>query len=123
MENLSLPHPTDPFKSSLKPHPKVVSELHHGTWWQETFEDCCLPNSNDILCPLIFETDETIIDAHGKLSVTPFNIKLGIFNMDTNTKEEASTTWFFLPNDGTEAANHEKITHPVHNIQNLYLAL
>ena len=53
MENLSLPHPTDPFKSSLKPRPKVVSELHHGTWWQETFEDCCLPNSNDILCPLI----------------------------------------------------------------------
>ena len=123
MENISLPHPSDPFSSSPDVRLPDVSELHHGTWWMNSHEDCCEVGSTDILCPLTFETDETFIDANGKLSITPFNIKLGIFNMETNLMEEASTTWFFLPNDSTEASHHEKTTHAVHKLQNLHSAL
>ena len=123
MENISLPHPTDPFRCSPDVRPKNVTELHHGTWWPKTFKDCCEPNSNDILCPIYFETDETTVDSHGKLTVTPFNIKLGIFKMDVNTTEEASSTMFYLPNDSTEASHHEKTTHAVHKLQNLHSTL
>ena len=123
MDNLSLPHPSDPFKSGPDERSPSVSQLHHGTWWKDSFEDCCEENSIDILVPISFETDETFIDAHGKLSVTPFNIKLGIFNLDINAHEESSSTWFFLPNDTAEAANHEQTTHAVHKLQNLHSAL
>ena len=121
--NISFPHPTDPFSPDPPTPPRFLSELHHGYWWSATFKEKCRPGSNDILVPLVFEVDETVIDAQGKLTITPFNIKLGIFNMDTNTQEAASTTWFFLPNDSAEAANHEKTTLAVHKLQNLHSAL
>ena len=64
----------------------------------------------DVLCPLAFEVDETFLDKNGRLTVTPFNIKLRIFKNATNKLEEASTTWFYLPNDEAEAAHHENKT-------------
>ena len=42
-ENISLPHPTNPFKCRPDPQdePDFVSEMHHGTWWRDTMEMKC----------------------------------------------------------------------------------
>ena len=120
--NISLPHPTNPFASKPEEDSSIISELHHGTWWRKTMDKLCT-EPGDILCPLAFEVDETFLDTNGRLTVTPFNIKLRIFNNATNKLEEASTTWFYLPNDDAEAAHHENKTFAHHKIQNLHNAL
>ena len=120
--NISLPHGTNPYTSQPEIEPHVISELHHGTWWRKTMDKLCT-EPGDILCPLAFEVDETFLDKNGRLTVTPFNIKLRIFNNATNKLEEASTTWFYLPNDEAEAAHHENKTYAHHKIHNLHNAL
>jgi len=121
-ENISLPHDTNPFASQPDKPPKFVSELHHGTWWRKTMKSICT-GPTDILCPIAFEVDETFLDKNGRITVTPFNVKVLLFNTDTCTTKDASTTWFFLPNDEAEAAHHEKKTEAHHKIQNLHNAL
>jgi len=120
--NISLPHPTDPYACEPQVESPTISEVHQGTWWRKTMKQCC-KGPRDILCPLVFEVDETYLDTHGRLTVTPFNIRLLLFNVATNKSEEASTTWFFLPNDEAEAAHHERKTLAIHKIQNLHTAL
>ena len=85
-------------------------------------KELCSREKREILCPLAFEVDETYLDKNGRLSVTPFNIKVLLFNNATNKGEETSTTWFYLPNDEAEAAHHEKKTEAHHKIQNLHNA-
>ena len=76
-----------------------------------------------MLCPLAFEVDETYLDTNGRLTVCPFNIRLLIFNVAACKSVDASTTWFFLPNDDAEAAHHEAKTEAVHKVQNLHNAM
>jgi len=83
----------------------------------------CRPSRNEILCPITIEVDETYLDNHGRLSICPVNIKCCLFNVETNRKEEASSTLFYLPNDEAEAAHHKLPTLPVHKAQNLHNAL
>ena len=122
--NISFPHPTDPFRYDPKdlPVPQYVSELYHGTWYHKTAARLCT-EPNDVLAPLALETDETFIDKLGRFTVTPFNLKVLIFNNQTCRKEDASTTWFYLPNDEAEAAHHEEKTEAHHKIQNLHNAM
>ena len=124
--NISLPHETDPFKCEPGETPKYVSELHHGNWWGRTMRKKRRgrgPDSCRILCPLLLETDATHTDVNGRLQACPVNIKLGIFNNATRKKNEAATTWFYLPDDEVEASHHQQKTLSLHKIQNLHSAL
>lgn len=86
-------------------------------------EKYCNRDEKEILCPIIFEVDETFLDTNARLTVTPFNIKCGLFNVETNLKEDSSTTYFYLPNAVAEAAHHESPTSALQKIQNLHNAL
>ena len=119
-KNISLPHPSDPFAEG--PEPTIISEVHHGDWWSKTKRKLCT-GPRDVLCPLAFEVDETYLDTNGRLTVCPFNIRLLIFNVAACKSVDASTTWFFLPNDDAEAAHHEAKTEAVHKVQNLHNAM
>ena len=122
--NISFPHPTNPFCYDPQdlPLPPYVSELYHGSWYRKTAARLCT-EPNDVLAPLALETDETFLDKFGRFTVTPFNLKVLIFNNATCRKEDASTTWFYLPNDEAEAAHHEQKTEAYHKIQNLHNAM
>ena len=120
--NISLPHPTNPYAFKPDQELPTISEVHQGTWWRKTSKQCC-KGPIDVLCPVAFEVDETYLDKNGRLTVTPFNIRLLLYNIATNKSEDASTTWFFLPNDEAEAAHHEGKTVAHHKIQNLHNAL
>ena len=97
--------------------------MHHGLWWSATMRRYCCKEKQEIVCPVILEIDETYLDMNGRLTVTPVNVKLGIFNTATRKREEASTTWFYLPNDESEATHHQAKTTTLHKLENLHNAL
>ena len=117
-ENISLPHPTDPYKSKPDHPPTMASELHHGYWWTETMNELCKGNK-EILVPIIGYMDGVATDNNGRLPVTPLNITLGIFNTETRRKPEAWTTILLYPDDNSEASI-QKGTKPFHKLQNLH---
>jgi len=50
-----------------------------------------------LLVPLIFYMDGISLDAHGRLSLTPLNMTLGIFSTETRKRPEAWSTIYFHP--------------------------
>ena len=56
---------------------------------------------------------------HGRLSVCPVNICLGLFQNKVRQKDKAASTLFYIPNDVAEAAHHEGKTTAIHKLQNL----
>ena len=117
-ENISLPHPTDPYKSTPDHPPNMASELHHGYWWTETMNELCKENK-ELLVPIIGYMDGVATDNNGRLPITPLNITLGIFNTETRRKPEAWTTILLYPDDNSEASI-QKGTKPFHKLQNLH---
>ena len=109
-ENISLPHPTNPFKCRPDPQdePDFVSEMHHGTWWRDTMEMKCDEGKREMLVPIILYGDEITTDKQGKLTACPFNLTLAIFDIDTRNKEQANTTFFYYPDPAVELAHHKK---------------
>ena len=82
--NLSLPNATDPYSCENNPPVQTVSELHHGSWWRESWMAAkCDPANNEILVPVIFCMDKINLDAHGRLNLTPLNMTLGMFSTAT----------------------------------------
>lgn len=97
--NFSFPHKDTPF---LKPSFKlkkdcVISELHHGEWWTNTWKSMCQENSNQILVPVIFYMDGISVDSNANLNLTPLNMTLGIFNTATRKLPAAWETLYFHP--------------------------
>lgn len=121
-ENISLPHPENPFLSRPDSMPENVSELHHGWWWGETMDECCT-GEHEILVPLIGYMDGVSTDDKGRLPVTPFNITLGIFDTETRRKPEAWTTMLLYPDSATAASTQVKKTTADHKVQNLHNCL
>eukprot|EP00980_Cylindrotheca_fusiformis_P016094 scaffold4764_cov84-Cylindrotheca_fusiformis.AAC.4 len=119
-QNISLPHPTDPYRSKPDVQPDHVSELHHGKWWSRTWEKLCKPEKKEILVPIILYMDGVTTDNNGKLKVTPLNMTLGIFNTMTRRQASAHTVKYYHPDEIAEAAYHQKTTMGVHNVQNLH---
>ena len=119
--NLSLPHDTDPLKSSPDHAPQYMSELHHGTWWKKSMDKLCDPNKNEMLVPLIFYLDSTLHDKNGRLPVFPFMMTLGIFKTEVRRRiREAWTMICYLPDNKAEAEYQNEETKAVHKVQNLH---
>eukprot|EP00536_Pseudo-nitzschia_multiseries_P017116 jgi/Psemu1/314027/fgenesh1_kg.1387_\ len=108
-ENLSFPDYSTPLtpdnNPELNPH-SVISELHHGLWWKFSWKEICNPNLQEILVPIIFYMDGISLDAHGQLTLTPLNMTLGIFNVETRSRPEAWTTIYFHPSPEWESTRH-----------------
>ena len=83
-ENLSFPDSRTPLSPHQYPEcnsTSKMSELHHGEWWRKTWETRI---SNEILVPIILYMDGISLDVQGKLTLTPLNFTLGIFNTETH---------------------------------------
>ena len=115
---INLPHPENPFLPSPS-LPTHSSQLHHGWWWNETMKQRCNPAKREILIPLIGYMDGVATDKNSRFPVTPFNITLGIFDVETRKKPAAWTTILLYPDDNSEASL-QKGTEPIHKIQNLH---
>ena len=64
--NLSLPNVNDPFSCENDPPVEIISELHHGSWWRDSWTKAgCDPSKKEILVPVIFYMDLISLDAHG----------------------------------------------------------
>ena len=121
-DNLSFPSPDSPFlPSNFSIDDNVeISELHHGDWWIKSWEASCKNGSSEILVPVIFYMDGISLDAHGRLSLTPLNMTLGILNTATRKRPDAWETIYFHPDSEFESSHHSKKTTPIDNIQNLH---
>ena len=114
-ENLSFPNTDSPLLVERKPEitpDTPITELHHGSWWIETWKEKCDPGRNEILVPLIFYMDGISVDTHGKLSLTPLQMSLGIFSTEARKRPDAWETIYFHPSSSD--------AEPRENIQNLH---
>ena len=124
-ENFSFPDYMTPLSSNNEPElndDSVISELHHGTWWKTSWDEICTSDSQ-ILVPIIFYMDGISLDAHGRLSLTPLNMTLGIFSVATRTKPEAWTTIYFHPDPEWESTRHTRPATAKEKMQNLHTGL
>ena len=75
-ENFSFPHSSNPLTPDHFPeinNNTEISELHHSSWWSDTWRKYCdySPNSIEILVPIILYMDRISLDTHRKLNLTP----------------------------------------------------
>ena len=97
-----------------------ITELHHGKWWSNSWKTLCKPNTDEILVPIILYMDGISLDAHGRLTLTPLNMTLGIFNVATRTRPDAWETIYFHPDAEFLSSDHSRKYKSVENIQNLH---
>ena len=137
--NFSFPDPNSPFISAKFPSEPngetEIRELHHGKWWVQSWKQSCqldvdehgnsCSKYKEILVPIILYMDGISLDAHGRLSLTPLNMTLGIFNVKTRRRADAWETLYFHPSSKVHYVSQcqKKRTSGVHNIQNLHNGL
>lgn len=95
-----------------------ITELHHGKWWTQSWKSLCT-EPDQILVPIIFYMDGITIDSKSKLTLTPLNMSLGIFNTETRKKPEAWETIYFHP---SKIPSSKKTKGP-DNVSNLHSGL
>ena len=122
--NLSLPNAADPFSCKNNPSVSTISELHHGSWWKDSWIKAkCDPAEKEILVPVIFCMDPISLDAKGQLSLTPLNMTLGIFSTATRRLNEAWETIYFHPDASFMKTFAKNTVEPIHSIENLHRGL
>ena len=122
--NISLPNIDSPFSYKNNPEVDVISELHHGTWWANSWKDSgCSPENNEMLVPIILYMDGISLDANGRLTLTPLNMTLGIFNTVTRRSSTAWETLYFHPDAKYMSSLQSLPTQPIDNIKNLHRGL
>ena len=125
-DNLSFPDITTPLSGVQNPSindDSIISELHHGEWWTNSWAQICKPDSNEILVPIILYMDGISIDNNGRLSLTPLNMTLGIFNIETRTRPESWETIYFHPSNEFESKHHDQTTTSQDSLKNLHVGL
>ena len=124
-EHFSFPDERNPYAPrSLSPvcDGALITELHHGKWWGESWTTMC-KGEKDILVPVILYMDGISLDAHGKLSLTPLNMTLGIFNTAARKMPCAWETLYFHPDHDVLTALQRSAPKPIDNVKNLHNAL
>jgi len=116
-ENFSFPLEDTPFlPDDFKYNPGVpMKELHHGRWWTQSWKSICQA-PDEILVPIILYMDGISLDVNSRLNLTPLNMTLGIFNIETRKKADAWETLYFHP----DKISSEKKTEGFHNVTNLH---
>ena len=128
--NLSFPDPTTPYSpvslnTASDDMDTIISELHHGEWWSNTWKSRCDTGegSIEILVPIILYMDGISLDARNRLQLTPLNMTLGIFNSETRKRADAWETIYFHPDGEHLSANHVNKAEGIDNIINLHTGL
>ena len=107
-ENLSFPNKETPLSYENNPPMEgstEITELHHGNWWGNTWKQKCSAEKNEILVPIILYMDGVAIDKHGKTSITPLNLTLGILSTHTRAvRPDAWETIYYHPSRKGENA-------------------
>ena len=62
-------------------------------------------------------------DTHSCLSLTPLNLSLGIYNIETRKKADAWECIYFHPGSSLQALNQKANTSSVDNLSNLHTGL
>ena len=119
-ENISMPHSCNPYSPHQFPEVDDMSELHHGSWWSDSWNQLCKDDTNEILVPVILYLDGISVDAHGRLTLTPLNMTLGIFNTATRQRPEAWETLYFHPDHNYLSSHQSSPATPADNLQNLH---
>ena len=118
-ENLAFPNDDTPISPEHNPpitDDTMISELHHGSWWTETWRDKCCEEKDEILVPIILYMDGIAVDSKGKHSICPLNMTLGIFNDFTRaTRRDAWETIYYHPQRKGDSSTD--------NIRNLHASL
>ena len=122
-ENLSFPDSRSPLSSQQYPRVDEMSELHHGSWWSESWDLICKADNNEILVPVILYLDGISVDAHGRLTLTPLNMTLGIFNTATRQLPQAWETIYFHPDHNFQSSHQSSTPSSADNLQNLHNGL
>ena len=120
--NLSFPDsrtPLSPYNFPELSQDSDITQLHHGDWWRESWKTLCKKDSNEILVPVIFYMDGISLDVHGRLSLTPLNMTLGILNVEARTLPQAWKTICFHPDNEFQSTVHGKKPTPQESMQNL----
>ena len=121
---LSFPNSKNPYSCVNDPPVRVISELHHGSWWAESWQqEKCNPRKKEILVPVILYMDGISIDSKGRLSLTPLNMTLGIFSTATRQSNSAWETIYFHPDANHMSSNQSQHTRSIHNMENLHRGL
>ena len=126
-ENLSFPNkntPLSPYHNDRLSMDSEITELHHGKWWTDTWSKQCKKNKREMLVPIIMYMDGIAIDQNGRLTLTPLNFTLGIFNSETRKKPEAWETLYFHPDHSYMSTfQKSKSKGGFESMQNLHNAL
>jgi len=115
-KNMSFPNADSPFLYERKPamtDETSITELHHGSWWIDTWKQQCDPGHREVLVPLIFYMDGISVDKNGRNTLTPLNMSLGIFGTEARKRRDAWETLYFHPSSSDAPRS-------IDNIQNLH---
>jgi len=74
----------------------LISDIDTSKWYRLTKAKLCV-GEKDVLCPINFFIDETIIDTKGHLTLEPVSFTLGIFNRACRMTPQAWCHLGFVP--------------------------
>ena len=121
---LSFPNSKNPCSCVNNPPVRVTSELHHGSWWADSWhQEKCNPRKKEMLVPVILCMDGISIDSKGRLSLTPLNMTPETFSTATRQSNSAWETMHFHPDANCMSSNQSQHTGLIHNIKNLHRGL
>ena len=110
-ENLSFHDYKDFFlwkQNTVMTGDSVISKLHHGSWGSKSWQiQCPVSLNRTIFVPILLYMDSISPDTHNRLSLTPLNISMGIYNIETHKKADAWKCINFHPDSSLQALDKQ----------------
>jgi hypothetical protein len=97
MEEENLIFHDDLFEEPVK-HSNVLNDINDGDAYYAAYQVHVKQKRRDVLCPIILFIDKTHTDQHGKLTLEPVTMTLGIFNLNMRRRPQAWRTIGYIPN-------------------------
>ena len=102
----------------------VISELHHGSWGSKLWQSQCPDlTKRTILVPILLYMGGISLDTHNRLSLTPLNTSLGIYNIETRKRAGIWECIYFHPDSSVEALDQKAKACLLDNLTNLHAGL
>ena len=91
-KNLLFPNDGDPFSEPVPFNKRdsnfIVSDIIHGDAYFHAYERLCKGKPLKVLCSILIFIDKTHIDAHGRLTLEPVSMTLGLFRKECRRRPE-----------------------------------
>ncbi len=96
-ENLLLPKKFKLNRADTKEYEEFeYNDIDSGEVYSKACQIYLQPDSNEVLCPIIFFIDKTHTDTHGRLCIEQIRFTLGIFNRKTRNNPLAWRTLGYI---------------------------